>query len=98
MAETEYARTRAPRGTKAVAQAFFDALQEIPDARQAEVARAAQLAIRDGLKNLRGKAKSTAPKAKGGKRSTRMATKVPRKVANKPARRPRVQRAAVAAA
>jgi hypothetical protein len=98
MAETEYARTRAPRGTKAVAQAFFNALQEIPDARQAEVARAAQLAIRDGLKNLLGKAKSTAAKAKSGKRSTRMAAKAPRKVASKPARRPRMQRAAAVAA
>jgi hypothetical protein len=64
MAETDSSRIRAPRGTHNVARAFFVALNEIPAARQAEVARAAQAAIRDELKIARERAKLAASKAK----------------------------------
>lgn len=56
MSNTDSARTRAPRGTRIVAAAFFTALQEIPDARRAAVAKAAQAVIRDALKAQRGRA------------------------------------------
>src|SRR5579863_8320503 len=42
-------RTRAPRGTKTLTQAFFSALAEIPEERRDEVAKAAQSAIREEL-------------------------------------------------
>ena len=63
MSDTETARTRAPRGSRAVAQAFLAALNEIPEARQAEVAKAAQAAIRDALKLQRDKARAARRKA-----------------------------------
>ena len=50
-------RARLPRGTKPVIQAFFDALDTIPDASRAEVAKAAQAGIRDALKAEREQAK-----------------------------------------
>ena len=58
MANTETSRSRAPRGTKNVTDAFFAALNELPELRRAEVAKAAQLAIRDSLKVTRDKAKA----------------------------------------
>lgn len=51
------ARARLPRGTKPVIQAFFDALEAIPDTSRAEVAKAAHAGIRDALKAEREKAK-----------------------------------------
>ena len=50
-------RARLPRGTKPVIQAFFDALEAIPDASRAEVAKAAHAGIRDALKAEREEAK-----------------------------------------
>ena len=47
MAIKEDARTRAPRGTKNVTQAFFTALDAVPDNQQAAVAAAAVAGIRD---------------------------------------------------
>jgi hypothetical protein len=58
MANSETSRSRAPRGTKNVTDAFFAALNELPELRRAEVAKAAQLAIRDSLKLTRDKAKA----------------------------------------
>jgi len=43
-------RQRAPRGSRTVSQAFFAALEAIPEARRQEVAKAAQAAIREELK------------------------------------------------
>lgn len=60
-------RTRAPRGTKSVSDAFFAALRDIPEARRTDVARAAQIAIRDELKVMRDKAKAAATRAKKSK-------------------------------
>ena len=63
MAKAETNSTRLPRGTKPVAQAFFAALDTVPDAQQSAVAKAAQILIRDGLKMRREKAKTTAVSA-----------------------------------
>lgn len=60
MAGTEKSATRAPRGSRVVSQAFFAALDAVPDAQQAVVARAAQVMIRDELKRRREAAAKTA--------------------------------------
>jgi hypothetical protein len=57
-------RTRAPRGTKNVAQAFFAALDGLSDGQQPAVATAALSAIRDALKARRLKAREAAARAK----------------------------------
>jgi hypothetical protein len=59
-------RTRAPRGTKTLTQAFFSALAEIPEERRDAVARAAQSAIREELQARRMK-----KSARGGRTGTR---------------------------
>lgn len=64
MAKTETTAARSPRGTKPVAQAFFSALDTVPEAGRAAVAKAAQAMIRDQIKLQREKAKSMAAKAK----------------------------------
>ncbi len=69
MANSETPRGRAPRGTKTVTDAFFAALHAVPEPRQAEVAKAAQTAIRDLLKLARDKAKA-ARAAKRGRPAT----------------------------
>lgn len=53
MAKAESRSNRLPRGTKPVAQAFIAALDTIPQASRAAVARAAQALIRDELKARR---------------------------------------------
>ena len=64
MAIKEDVRARAPRGTKTLTQAFFEALDGIPAGQQKAVAAAALTGIRDELKAQRVKAKETASKAK----------------------------------
>jgi hypothetical protein len=61
------AATRAPRGTKILAQAFFSAADTIPDDRRDAVVKAALALIRDQLKEVREKAKTAKMKAKGAK-------------------------------
>ncbi len=56
--------TRAPRGTKPVSQAFFSALETIPEASRAAVAKAALGMIRDEMKTRRDKLKVAAAKEK----------------------------------
>jgi hypothetical protein len=63
-AETTAATTRAPRGAKPVAQAFFAALESVPEAARSAVAKAAQVMIRDEIKNRREKVKAAAAKEK----------------------------------
>ena len=63
MAKAETA-TRAPRGTKPVAQAFFTALDTIPEATRLAVSKAALVMIRDEMKAAKDKIKATAVKAK----------------------------------
>lgn len=73
MAKAETQLSRLPRGTKPVAKAFFDALDNVSEAQQATVARAAMTLIRDELKLRQAKARSAtaemraAPKRNGGK-------------------------------
>ena len=64
MAKTETMSTRSPRGTKPVSQAFFSALENIPAASRAAVAKAAQAMIRDELKTQRDATKAAAVKQK----------------------------------
>ena len=61
---TETPATRLPRGTKPVTQAFFAALDSIPESSRPAVAKAAQAMIRDELKNRRDKQKALAAKEK----------------------------------
>ena len=55
---------RLPRGVKPVAKAFFTALDAIPDAARAAVAKAAQAMIRDQLKQRRDKLREATLKEK----------------------------------
>jgi hypothetical protein len=64
MAIKEDVRTRSPRGTKNVTQAFFEALDGVPAGQQKVVATAALASIRDDLKARRLKTKEAAAKAK----------------------------------
>src|SRR5690349_15803586 len=63
-AEAAASTTRAPRGTKPVAQAFLAALDAVPEPARSAVAKAAQAMIRDELKNRRDKLKAAAAKQK----------------------------------
>ena len=64
MAKTSSA-TRAPRGTKILAKAFFAAADEIPEPQRTEVVKAALAVIRDELKTAREKVAVAKAKAKG---------------------------------
>ena len=74
MAKSETASPRAPRGTKPVSQAFFAALDAIPEASRAAVAKAAQAMIRDEIKSQREKAKAASAKDKARKPASRTKT------------------------
>jgi hypothetical protein len=97
MAKAETITPRAPRGTKPVSQAFFTALDAVPDAQRAAVAKAAQVMIRDELKLRREKVKAAAAKVKARTpaRKAPVAKKaapapvVAEEPAPKPARKPR---------
>jgi cell division septation protein DedD len=64
MAIKEDVRARAPRGTKNVTQAFFEALDGIPENLQEAVASAALSGIRDEMKGRRLKRREAAARAK----------------------------------
>ncbi len=83
MAKAETTTTRAPRGTKPVILAFFAALDAVPDAQRAAVAKAAQVMIRDELKVRREKLKAAAAKLKT--RAPVRKASAPRKAAVPPA-------------
>ncbi len=70
MLKAETTSTRAPRGTKPVSQAFFTALDAVPEASRAAVAKAAQVMIRDELKTRREKMKAAAVKEKARAKSS----------------------------
>ena len=61
---TTTAATRSPRGTKPVSQAFFSALETIPEASRPAVEKAALAMIRDEIKMRREKTKAAAAKEK----------------------------------
>ena len=84
MAIKDDARTRAPRGTKNVTQAFFEALDGIPDNQQAAVATAALAGIRDEVKARRLKGKEAAARAKA---KAPAKTKAPARAKAAPARK-----------
>lgn len=64
MAKTETISTRSPRGTKPVSDAFLAALESVPLASRAVVAKAAQAMIRDELKVQRDRIKAAGIKQK----------------------------------
>ncbi len=57
MAISAASRPRAPRGTKILTQAFFAALNDIPEIQQEAVAKAALVAVKEQLQLRRQKAK-----------------------------------------
>ena len=81
MAKAETTTARSPRGAKPVSQAFFTALETIPEASRVAVAKAAQALIRDQIKTQREKAKVGAAKAKAAaakeKASHKLASEAP---------------------
>jgi len=64
MPKTPSPSTRAPRGSKPVSQAFFTALDAVPETSRAVVAKAAQGMIKDELKARLEKTKALAAKNK----------------------------------
>jgi hypothetical protein len=64
MAKAETTTARSPRGAKPVSQAFFTALETIPEATRAAVSKSALALIRDQMKTQREKAKVAAAKDK----------------------------------
>src|SRR5271165_7261831 len=78
--------TRAPRGTKILAKAFFAAAEEGPEPQRADVIKAALALIREELKTQReGRRREGQAKEKGGKapattgRKAAVVTKAPSK-------------------
>jgi hypothetical protein len=78
MAPTATTTTRAPRGTKIVAEAFFAACNEIPEPQRADVTKAALTLIRDRLKDAREKAKLIRDKQKAAGKKAAAPTLAPR--------------------
>ena len=64
---------RAPRGTRTVAQAFFQAVDEIPEDRRADVIKAALTLIRDQIKEAAEKARAARQKQAGAKQPAKKA-------------------------
>jgi hypothetical protein len=62
MAKAETAPSCLPRGTKPVSQAFFTALETIPEASRLAVSKAAYSMIRDEMKSRRDKLEARAVK------------------------------------
>jgi hypothetical protein len=59
--------TRAPRGTRILAKAFFDAADEVPEPRRAEVIKAALAVIRDEIRTTRAQAALVKARGRSGK-------------------------------
>jgi hypothetical protein len=76
-AETTTGTARAPRGAKPVAQAFLAALDSVPEGARSAVVKAAQVMIRDELKNRRDKLKAAAAREKARGPATKRARKTP---------------------
>jgi hypothetical protein len=85
LAKSDTIRTRLPRGTKPVVQAFFDALEAIPERSRADVAKAAYAGIRDAMKDQREKSKLVkAAEREAASPRTPKAGKAPSKKAGRP--------------
>jgi hypothetical protein len=76
MALAEDKRSRAPRGSRPVTQAFLTALEAVPETSRASVAKAAMLMIRDVLKGQKPLKKPAAAKAKKARAKSAPATKL----------------------
>jgi type IV secretory pathway TrbL component len=76
MATKKDVPARAPRGTKNVTQAFFEAIGNLPESQQEAVATAALAGIRDEMKSRRLKTREAAARAKA-KDKARVAAKAP---------------------
>ena len=98
MLKAETTATRAPRGTKPVMQAFFTALEAIPEASRAAVAKAAQTMIRDELKGRKEKMKAAAAKEKARKPAEPTKAAKPASAKAAPATRKTASKAAAAKA
>ena len=72
---------RAPRGTKPVSQAFFTALESIPEASRPAVGKAALTMIRDEMKTRKDKLKAVAAKEKEKARAAAASPAAPAKSA-----------------
>ena len=86
--ETTAATTRAPRRAKPVAQAFLAALDSGPEAARSAVAKAAQVIIRDEIKNRREKLKAAAAKKARQPAAAKRALKAKRPEVAEPAAAP----------
>ena len=84
--------SRAPRGAKPVTRAFFAALESIPEAARAAVAKAAQTMIRDELKLRRDKMKAATAKEKARKTVAAKPTAKPKAKPAEPAAAPAKRR------
>ena len=67
--------SRAPRGTRTVAQAFFQAAEEIPEDRRPDVVKAALSLIRDQIKEAREKARAAKQKRSAAKQPVKKAAR-----------------------
>ena len=79
MAVTVMTRPRSPRGTKVLTNAFFAALDDVPEPQRAAVAKAALAGIRDELKAQREKTRSLLLKGKVARATAASAARKPRR-------------------
>jgi hypothetical protein len=85
--------TRAPRGTKILIKAFFDAADQVPEPQRAEVVKAALGGIREQIAAMRAKQKAAKLKARGTTAKTAKKAASEKKVARKTSVRPAVRKA-----
>lgn len=80
--------SRAPRGTKILIRAFFDAADQIPEPQRAEVVKAAFSGIREQMAAMREKQKAAKLKARGTTAKTSKEAAPAKKVARRPSAKP----------
>jgi hypothetical protein len=85
--------TRAPRGTKTLIKAFFDAADQIPEPQRAEVVKAALGGIREQIAAMREKQKAAKLNARGTTAKTAKKAPATQKAARKVAAKPAVRKA-----
>lgn len=89
--------TRAPRGTKILIRAFFDAADQIPESQRAEVVKAAFGGIREQMAAMREKQKAAKLKACGTTAKTPKKAVPAKKGATRPSAKPAARKARLAA-
>jgi hypothetical protein len=90
--------TRAPRGTRILVKAFFDAADQIPEPQRAEVMKAALGGVREQIATMREKQKAAKLKALGTTAKTAKKAPATQKAARKVAAKPAVRKARSVAA